>query len=85
MVHTPAAEPEEAHHEGKVQPTLDPSVAAEARLLGVNMSRVAQEAVARANKTERNRQWVEENRTALDAYTAEVQRDGLPLARHRLV
>ena len=68
----------------KVNLSLDPTVAAEARLLGVNMSRVAQEAVARANKLARNRRWVEENREALDAYAAEVEREGLPLARHRL-
>jgi antitoxin CcdA len=68
----------------KVNLSLDPSVAAEARALGVNMSRVAEDAVARVNKVERNRRWVQENRAALDAYTAEVEREGLPLARHRL-
>ena len=68
----------------KVNLSLDPVVAAEARALGVNMSRVAEEAVARANKAERNRRWVEENRAALDTYAREVEREGLPLARHRL-
>lgn len=47
------------------------------------MSRLAEDAVARAVKIERNRKWVEENREALEAYSREVERDGLPLTRHR--
>jgi antitoxin CcdA len=58
-------------------------VAREARDLGINMSRVAEAAIAEAARTERNRRWREENRAALDAYAREVARDGLPLARFR--
>ena len=57
--------------------------ASEARALGLNMSRVAEEAIADASRVERNRRWIAENRAALDAYAAEIAREGLPLAAHR--
>ena len=67
----------------KVNLTLDAEVAEEARLLGLNMSRLAETAIADAAKAERNRLWREENRAALDAYAEEVVREGLPLAAFR--
>ena len=67
----------------KVNLSLDPGLTAEARALGLNMSRIAEQALAKAIKEARNRVWIEQNRAALDAYTAEVERDGLPLGRFR--
>lgn len=67
----------------KVNLTLDAEVAAMARALGLNMSRLAEAAIAEAARAERNRLWREENRAALDAYADEVAREGLPLARFR--
>ncbi|APE45668.1 hypothetical protein BOO69_19110 (plasmid) [Sulfitobacter alexandrii] len=67
----------------KVNLTLDAEVARTARSLGLNMSRLAEAAIAEASKVERNRQWREENRGAIDAYADEIARDGLPLARFR--
>jgi antitoxin CcdA len=67
----------------KVNLTIEASVAREARDLGVNMSRVAEAAIAEAARLERNRRWREANREALAAYGREVARDGLPLARFR--
>jgi antitoxin CcdA len=67
----------------KVNLTLDAVVAADARALGLNMSRLAEAAIAEAAKTERNRQWRAENQTALAAYADEVARDGLALSRFR--
>ena len=67
----------------KVNLSLDPDLTAEARALGLNMSRIAENALATAIKEARNRAWVEQNRAALDAYAAEVERDGLPLTRFR--
>ena len=68
----------------KLNLTIRDEVAAEARALGVNMSRVAEEAIAAANRQARNRRWIAENRGALAAYAEEVGRDGLPLAAWRL-
>ena len=67
----------------KVNLSIDDGVTREARALGVNMSRVAEAAIAEAARLERNRRWREENRDALAAYAREVERDGIPLARFR--
>lgn len=68
----------------KLNLTVEKAIADEARDLGINMSRVAEEAIAKAAKLERNRLWVEENREALDQYAEEVEREGLPLEKYRL-
>ena len=67
----------------KVNLTVDAEVAEEARALGLNMSRLAEAAIAEATKAERNRLWREENRAALEAYAEEVAREGLALASYR--
>ena len=67
----------------KVNLTLDAEVAETARALGLNMSRVAEAAIAEATKAERNRLWREETRAANAAYAEEIAREGLPLAAFR--
>ena len=67
----------------KVNLTLDAEVTREAQAFGLNMSRLAEAAIAEAAKAERNRRWREENRDAIAAYAEEVARDGLPLTRFR--
>ncbi len=67
----------------KVNLTLDAEVAEAARALGLNMSRLAEAAIAEAARAERNRRWRDENRAAIAAYADEVAREGLPLARFR--
>ena len=67
----------------KVNLTLDTDVTEEARELGLNMSRLAERAIADAAKLERNRRWRDENRDALEAYAKEIDDNGLPLADFR--
>ncbi|WP_417255087.1 type II toxin-antitoxin system CcdA family antitoxin [Celeribacter sp.] len=67
----------------KVNLTLDADVAATARTLGLNMSRLAEAAIAEAAKIERNRLWRAENQSAINAYAEEVAAEDLPLARFR--
>jgi antitoxin CcdA len=67
----------------KVNLTLDADVAETARALGLNMSRLAEAAIAEAAKAERNRLWRAENQTAIATYADEVARNGLPLAQFR--
>lgn len=67
----------------KVNLTLDADVAHSARALGLNMSRLAEAAIAEATKVERNRLWREATHAANAAYADEVARDGLPLATFR--
>lgn len=59
----------------KVNLTLDADVAEAARALGLNMSRLAERAIAEATRVERNRLWREQNRAA---YAEELAREGLP-------
>jgi antitoxin CcdA len=67
----------------KVNLSLDEAVTREARALGVNMSRVAEAAIADAARRARNRRWREENRATLEDYAREIEAGGLPLARLR--
>ena len=67
----------------KVNLTLDADVVETARSLGLNMSRLAEAAIAEATKIERNRLWRDENQLAINAYADEVAKEGLPLASFR--
>lgn len=67
----------------KVNLTLDAEVAETARALGLNMSRLAEAAIAEAAKVERNRLWRAENQSAINAYADEIANEGLPLAPFR--
>lgn len=67
----------------KVNLTLDAEVAKTARALGLNMSRLAEAAIAEAAKIERNRLWRTENQCAINAYANEIAKEGLPLAQYR--
>ncbi len=67
----------------KVNMTIDAELKAEAKALGINMSKVAEEAIRQAAKVERNRRWREENREALEAYAREVEENGPTLAKYR--
>ncbi|WP_068298538.1 type II toxin-antitoxin system CcdA family antitoxin [Pararhodobacter sp. CCB-MM2] len=67
----------------KVNLTLDSEVAQSARALGLNMSRLAEAAIAEATRVERNRRWRRENAASLQAYAREVEEEGLPLSEYR--
>ena len=67
----------------KVNLTLDADVAESTRALGLNMSRLAEAAIIKAAKVERNRLWREANQPAIDTYAEEIAKEGLPLAAFR--
>ncbi|MBF9059816.1 hypothetical protein HKCCSP123_11545 [Rhodobacterales bacterium HKCCSP123] len=67
----------------KVNLTLDAEVVETARSLGLNMSRLAEAAIADTARIERNRIWREENQSSIDAYAEEVATNGVPLAGFR--
>jgi len=68
----------------KLNLTVEKEVADEARALGINMSRVAEDAISNAAKLERNRRWVEENKVGLEKYAARIDEEGCALEKHRL-
>lgn len=64
--------------------SLPSDMVEEARALGVNLSRAAEEGIAKALKAEREKRWKEENREAIEAANAWVEANGLPLEKHRM-
>jgi antitoxin CcdA len=63
--------------------SLDSELVSQARELNVNISRAAEEGIARAIKSERERLWLLENAEASAEANADVAKHGLPLAKYR--
>lgn len=68
----------------KVNLTIDAELTQQARALSLNLSSLAEQAIAEAVRAEQNRRWIEENKGALDAYAQEIETHGLALASRRL-
>jgi antitoxin CcdA len=64
--------------------SLDRRVVADAKALGLDVSRIAEEAISDAVWAEKNRRWKEENREALESMNEWVRENGLPLEKYRL-
>ena len=67
-----------------VNTSIDSRLIEEAKALGINMSRAAEQGIAKAISAEKTRRWQEENKEALESSNEYVRRNGLPLAKHRL-
>jgi antitoxin CcdA len=63
--------------------SLSEDLVAEAKSLGVNLSRACEAGLATAVRAERERRWKAENREAMESWGEALERHGLPLARHR--
>lgn len=63
--------------------TLSDALVREARALGVNVSQACERGLAVAVAEARSAAWQTENRAAMDAWNAHVEREGLPLAKYR--
>ena len=63
--------------------TLDADLLDEARALGVNLSRAAEEGVLAAVKAERKRRWAKENAEFIRDYNEWIAENGVPLAEFR--
>ena len=60
--------------------TLDAALLNEARALGVNLSRAAEEDIAARTKAARAEAWQRENAEPIRNYTDYIEKNGLPLA-----
>ncbi|WP_027166700.1 type II toxin-antitoxin system CcdA family antitoxin [Mesorhizobium sp. WSM3224] len=67
-----------------VNTSIDSRLIEEAKALGINMSRAAEQGIAKAISAEKTRRWQEENKAALESSNEYVKRNGLPLAKYRL-
>lgn len=63
--------------------SLDTAIVAEARRLGINISRACEDGLSRQIAEERGRIWREENAAAMDAVNTWVEKHGVPLAKYR--
>ena len=63
--------------------SLDEGLVSDARELKINISRAAEDGIARAIKAERERLWLLENAEAIDQATAYVEKHGLPFGKYR--
>ncbi len=64
--------------------SLDRKLLAEARELGINLSRACEHGLAQAVVDARAQRWLAENEEALHSSNDYVERHGLPLARYRM-
>jgi antitoxin CcdA len=63
--------------------SLNSRLLEEARALGINISRAAEQGLARQVAETRAKAWKEENRTTLESWNAYIEEHGLPLASFR--
>lgn len=63
--------------------SLNAKVLDAARELGMNLSQTVDELLAAEVQRRYWQRWNEDNREAIEAYNTRIERDGLPLARHR--
>lgn len=63
--------------------SLNVALVAEARRLGLNISRACEDGLARQIAEERARQWRQDNAQGIAEWNAWTEREGLPLRRHR--
>jgi antitoxin CcdA len=75
MKHDPIA----AGKRKAVNVSLDTEVVAAARAVGVNLSRVTEDALRVAVKREQERRWREDNRAWIAANNDWVEQNGIPL------
>ncbi len=63
--------------------TLDAALLDEARALGVNVSRAAEEGILLQVRSARARRWKEENAEAIADYNKWIEENGVPLSQFR--
>jgi antitoxin CcdA len=63
--------------------TLPPEVLERAKELGINLSRASERGVREEIQEAEARRWADDNAELVAAYSAMVERDGLPLAKYR--
>ncbi|AZV19614.1 MAG: post-segregation antitoxin CcdA [Mesorhizobium sp.] len=66
-----------------VNTSIDSRLISDAKALGINISRAAEEGIAKAISAEKTRRWQEENKEAIDSSNEYVRHNGLPLAKQR--
>jgi antitoxin CcdA len=63
--------------------SLSERLVSEARELGINVSRACEDGLESEVRRERSKRWQEVNEAGFEAWNAYVERNGVPLAKHR--
>ncbi|CAM8630400.1 MULTISPECIES: type II toxin-antitoxin system CcdA family antitoxin [Sphingobium] len=63
--------------------SLDVDLVADAKELGINLSRACEDALRREIGLERGRRWKKDNAAGIAASNAYVEKHGLPLEKYR--
>ncbi|SEQ76578.1 type II toxin-antitoxin system CcdA family antitoxin [Sphingobium sp. YR768] len=63
--------------------SLDADLVADARDLGINLSRACEDALRKEISAERGRRWQEENKDAIAAWNDWAENNELPLDKYR--
>ena len=63
--------------------TLDAGLLEQAKTLGINVSKASEEGLIRAVSLREEAIWMQANQAALESSNAYVDRNGIPLAKHR--
>jgi antitoxin CcdA len=63
--------------------SLDPQLVAEAKRLGINISRACETGLSQQIAEEHGRRWKHDNAAALESSNTYVEHNGVPLAQHR--
>ncbi len=74
----PAASPRKA-----INVTIDAGLLDHAKRLGINISKASEEGLSRAVAARQEAIWLQSNQAALESSNAYVDRNGIPLAKHR--
>jgi antitoxin CcdA len=64
--------------------SIDGRFLEEAKELDINLSRAAEEGIAKAISAEKTRRWKEENAEAIRSWNEWVKENGLPLEKYRM-
>jgi antitoxin CcdA len=63
--------------------TIDAGLLQRAKSLGINISKASEEGLSRAVAAKQEALWLQSNQAALESSNAYVDRNGIPLAKHR--
>jgi len=63
--------------------TIDAGLLERAKSLGINISKASEEGLSRAVAARQETLWLQSNQAALESSNAYVDRNGIPLAKHR--
>jgi len=63
--------------------TIDIGLLEHAKSLGINISKASEEGLSRAVAAKQEALWLQSNQAALDSSNAYVDKNGIPLSKHR--